>query len=386
MLYTKILNKLKDEKGLADKIAKQCYYASGSALIKSMKEKRDCKFHSLVKIVQTLFPNEERELLRLYAETVDPHSKNARCMLEYCEMNELHDTKRILINKMLNSNNAMSKEWACIYSLDDQFISKNITFLEALKSYGLMNPKSIEMKCMRNIFRAYCYLSVQDYVIVHQLITDIAPSIELVADEYMHDMIYGRYLLLMAESSMRKNDKQEARLYCQKLINDIKDKSLSTYGYLHLGNSLMLEGYDNAYEVLMTGYKLSELAAPRVRMNIIRSLNFLDNLYNKHPKFLNLESKDPSDVHELIFYYINHKQYTKATELLDEEIENVELSNNQLAFHWHLRGLITGEMKHFCNALTYFKKSGDMYFKEISIIQLKKLFNIEDCILELIAV
>jgi tetratricopeptide (TPR) repeat protein len=387
MLYTKILNKLDDEpKGFSDKLAKIAGYATGSALRKTLKEHREFgKTSGLIKIVQTLFPQEEQQIIGNQALTFDPNNKASRHMLEYCEMNELHDVKRKLISKMKSCSNSTSKEWAKVYEIDDKFMNEEMTFLQAVREYVSLNPKSPEMQCICEIFRAFCYLKEQDYKVVFQLVESIAPKIELIADEYMHDMIYGRYLLCMAQCYIRNNNKEEARLYCNKLINDIQDKSLSTYGYLHLGNSLILESYDKAHEVLLKGYKLSENCAPRVRLNIKRSLNFLDNLYKKDPKMLDLESKDPSDVHELIFYYINYKQYTKATELLDDEIKNVKMTDNQLAFHWHLRGLITGKMEDFCNALEYFKKSGDLYFKEITIVELKKL-NVQDCILKLIAV
>ena len=65
------------------------------ALRKAVREKREFgNFYGLVKLVQELFPKEEKQLMSEYASIVDPNKKTARCLLEYCEVNGLKSTKK----------------------------------------------------------------------------------------------------------------------------------------------------------------------------------------------------------------------------------------------------------------------------------------------------
>src|SRR5690606_32658891 len=121
MLKQKILQKLDAQRGLADKMAKIAGYSSGSALRKVLKNenKEVTKFYGIIKVLRVLYPDEERQMLKDLAQTVYPSKHMARVLLEYYEVNKMVEEKRVLINRMLECNNLLSKERATIYHIDD---------------------------------------------------------------------------------------------------------------------------------------------------------------------------------------------------------------------------------------------------------------------------
>lgn len=372
-------------RGYAEELAAIAGYASGSALKKVLRDenKEFEKVNGLFKIVQTHFAQDEFALLSDFALTLDFNKHTSRCMLEYAEMHRLTDLRKKLVENMKESTNLMSKQWAMIHEIDMQLINREITYLEALSLLEGVNSKSPELIAIKAIYKAYCYLEVQLFDSVTGLLVEIENLTAEMKDDFMKEVILGKYYLLMTESTARKGNIELSRTFAKRLTNEINIDLYAAWGNLHLGNSYLLEDYNKSNHHLIKS-KLLARKNQNLLTNVKRSLNFLDNVWKKQPRELDINSQHPADVHEIAFYYINHNQPTMATKTLDSE--NLDtLTSNQKGFHFYLRGLISGNMVDHCESIKYFKESGDIHFRKLPLIELKKL-NVQECIIQALAV
>ncbi len=386
MLKEKILKKLDSEgKGFSEKIAKLVGYSSGSALRKTIKEAEgeSRKFNSLSKIVQVLFSNNELEIMKEYALSVDPKKQHARCMIEWLEANKLHEEKRKLIEKMLNCNNVFSETFAKIYNVHDQYIRREINTIEAIRMYGKISTKKPEENVAIKIYQSYIYLDNQNYDMIYQSFIDIDEEIEQIKDDYIKDMYRSRVYMGRAVENLRRNNIAKVKELCQYVLDNSNNLIYKIFAYLNMGNSYLLEDFNKSIDCYKNGLELCKEWHEFLIINLKRSITFACNLWGEKSNYFNLNSDHPSDIHEVAFYYIKFKQYIKATKELDK-VDFDKLTNNQKAFHMYYRGLISNKMEDFTKSIIYFRKSGDYFFKQLPVLELKK-FGIDDCILEALA-
>lgn len=370
-----ILNKVEAEYGLTSKIAQQIGYSSGSALSKVLgDEKKEFeKFFALVKMVSILFPLEEVELMSDYALTLDINKRTARFMLEYLDQNRNTEVKRGLTRKMLTSKNVASREWAELYSIDDEYLANKITVSEALNRYGCLKSNSVEVQVGAKIFKAYCLLDEQAFGMLDEELLGLDMAIMRINEDYIREMYYSRYMILTIASKVAKSRMEEAREAANSILYTVTNSYYRALAYLHLGNSYLMESFEKANEIYNKGLAIAtDKRCETVRDNLQRSSNFLHNLYGKTPKYLNIFSKHPADLHEVIFYYIKHKQYFKAKELLNE-INFDQLNDVQKAFNLYYRGLMGDSVKNFSRSIVYFKKAGEYHFRKFPLLELERL-------------
>ncbi|WGE05837.1 hypothetical protein P5640_07700 [Bacillus subtilis] len=103
-----------------------------------------------------------------------------------------------------------------------------------------------------------------------------------------------------------------------------------------------------------------------------RNLSFLNNFWNKENEWINYDSDAVTDMQEVIFELINHKELSKALQLLNK-LEERDQNENELGFHYYLKGLITNEKEAFFKSVEYFKASQDKLSIKMPLIQLEKM-------------
>lgn len=384
-LQQMILNEFEADNGLATRMAKLVGYSSPGALGKIFKDEKKefAKFYSLVKIVRSMFCEDEKSLMAEYALTVDPKKQTARTLLEYLNIGNDYETKRELISRMINSKNATSKEWAELYKIDQDYLDKKINFHEALDKFAAFKSKASELNVAKEIFKAYVYLDEQEYSMIKKVLGSIEKHFSQIEDDFFMEIMYSRYCLLLVEYYIRMGDKMKVRDLCWNLVNRTNDDYFKSWAYLHLGNSYMMDSYNDALNLFYKGYEIASGRFSKSAENLERSINFLSNLWKKDTHKLNLQSANPSDIHEVAFYYIQHGQNGMAEKTLNT-VDFDSLNSNQKAFHKYYRGILTNNMKDFTDSVTYFRKSGDYFFRQLPIIQLKEM-NLPDCIIEALA-
>lgn len=384
-----ILNEIDNRpRGYADELAKISKgFSSGSALKKALKKDSPefDDFFPLVNIVEYIFPDrdEQKRLMGEYALTLDPNKQTSRYMLEYCEINGLRKIKEQLLEAMINCKNTTSQEWAEVYRIEHSHARDEINLNKAVHLYSNLNPKHPETIVGSEIYKSYCYLKDKQYDMVYHSLMNVEFYIEQISEPYIKDLYNGRYLLLLVSHYIRNTNVDYARELCNKIIDEVSYPEMQTWANLHLGNSYIITDFDKSYSYLVKGYELSVGKHNNANKNIKRSINFLHNVWNKKSPYLNLESKDASDVHEIAFYYVNNKQYTEAEKALNTV--NVEaLNSNQLGFNLYIRGLMTKDMNILAKSVRSFQKSGDYFFMQLPLIQLKNM-GIPECIIKVMA-
>jgi tetratricopeptide (TPR) repeat protein len=369
-----ILNKLDDNKSISDKVAKAAGYSCASSFrrVLNNESKEFDKFYGLIKAVRMLFPDNELELMSEYALTLDPKKKSACYMLEYLEISKLQDTKRILIDRMKNCSNVISKEWASIYEVDDQYCTGEITFMTAIEKYGRLKCSKDETKVATTIFKSYCYLDQQMHNLLSQTIFSLDVDIISIHDDYIREMYYSRLMILQIANSVSLDKIEEARHICKKVLDRVEDPNYRAWAYMHLGNTYMIDSYSTSIDYLKKGLAIAPSDRYSVKVNLKRSINFLSNLWNKEPEFLNHFSSHASDKQEIAFYHIQKNEKLMALSILNK-LEISDLNDSQRAFNMYFRGLIDGKVKNFSDSIIYFKKSGEFFFRKLPLLELEKM-------------
>lgn len=346
-----------------------------------MNEKKEMKeFSGLIKVIRHLRPEREFELMVDYSQQINPNFQTARYMLEYLDANGLVKEKNNLINRMLECKNAESKTRAKLYQLDQQVMNKEVSPFEAINMFLGYGGK-LENKVAAQIFSAYVYLDQKLYTQVLSVVdglTEVLPELE---DTFLENMYMTRLLLLKAEAYNRTNEVIKSREYSQQLLDMSINQTYRGWAFLQLGNSYLLSDYDKAKGYLEAGLKLENIQ-PKVKNNIKRSHNFMSNVWKKQCQFLDHDSQEATDIHEVAFSFINKGDLTKGNDMLNT-VSIDECTKNELAFHYYLKGLVSNSMTDYTESIKYFNQSGDSHFKLLPVMKLKQ-FGVDESIIELL--
>jgi hypothetical protein len=370
-LKVKIKNRFEEDRGLALQVATKAGFKNATPLYKFVNEidREMDNFNSLLIVVRELFDNELQEMTE-YIMTLDPNKKTARYALEYVSINKMNEVRKHLIEKMLNCKNTESKEWASIYNismLGDEGITPAMELLEMLNDIA---PKSLEMICYKEIEKFYCFY---DLKICENMITKeqfIKNSIKKIKDDFIRNSYGCRLAIIGIDAALHSNNIDKVREY-ENEINLEYNCNITKY-YLQVGNSYMFENFEKAKDHLQLAYQSAlKIDSEHRRKEAERSLNFLHSYWCKEAPFLNFNSNEVSDIHEIAFYYIrkNDDRGLMLLEVMDQE----KMTDHNKGFHFFMRGLATGDEDFFWDSLMYFNKAGEKYYKYVSLNELRKL-------------
>lgn len=99
---------------------------------------------------------------------------------------------------------------------------------------------------------------------------------------------------------------------------------------------------------------------------------FLENLWNKENKYLNVDSKEIIDRQEVIHYLIRKGDTGQAKKMLSK-LEVLEQDANEMGLHYYYKGLIENSKDYFLKSVKYFKMSGDKFSCRLPLLELGKL-------------
>jgi hypothetical protein len=371
-----IKNELDKDKGLATKLAQVAGLANPSPLYKFLNEpEREMNdFRGLLEIVKYLFMDREKEIMHDYILTLDPNGKCARISLEYSLSNRMYDITDTLISKMMNCKNAESREWATIYNIDRMVDKGDLNLFDSIDAINDVKIKTNEMKSFGKMIQTYAYYGHRMFEMMFQVSIGLEKNVKSLKDDYMRFSYLCRLGLVMIGVNLHLNYIEEARRQGQMILDNSTQDSMRSVAYHQLGNSYIFEDYQKAIDYLMQSRLATKgLHGGEVRLNKIeRSINFLQNYWCIEAEYLKPNSNNILDIHELAFCYIKKSEPKKATEILDD-VEINSLSNNQKGFHFFYRGLLSNNREDFYKSIKYFKLSGDKFYRNASLLELKKL-------------
>lgn len=370
-----IKNEFDKDRGLSKKIAKIAGYKNPTPLYKFLNEpdRELDNFYSLLKIVRELFPEREYELMDKYLRTVDPKKKTARVGLEYASVYRLSDLQNHLIEKMINCSNLESKEWATVYKIGNEEFEGKIPYMEVIEKTTTINYKTIEAKLFSKFIQIYSCYELKFISTLIELATMLEPEIELIKDEFMKRSFKARIGLVMTTVSLHSNNLEEIREYGNMVLEHSTKLSILSVVHLQMGNSYIYTDFDKAHDHFNKGIEMCNLTKNENTMTELkRSMNFLMNYWGKEPLYLNRESKHSSDIHEVAFYYIQQGNKEKGIELL-ESVDFESMNNLSRAFNIFYKGLATDNKNFYYESIRYFNLAGEKFYKNLPLIELKKL-------------
>ncbi len=327
-------------------------------------------FNSLLKIVRELFPDREFELMNNYLRTVDPNKKTARVGLEYANMSRIDDLYEHLIEKLLDSSNAESKEWSQLYHLYQQGIKGSLPQLEIVDKVNEMRIKTPEMKVYSKLIIIYSYYHLGLFDILKQTSKLVDHQIVNIKDEFIKDSFTSRYGLVMTTVSLHSGSIEGVRTYGEMTLQSCQRSVINCQVLLQMGNSYMFESYEKSMEYFHKALSICNVSNKEEQIK--NSMNFVNNYWGKNPDFLDYSSDTVSDKHEVAFHYIQSGRQDEGINLLNE-LNFEELTHGQKGFNLFYKGLATGNKNFYYESVRHFNLAGEKFYKKLPLIELRKL-------------
>jgi hypothetical protein len=378
-LKTLLKNKFTLDTGLAIKVANKVGLSNASALYKFVNEtdRELASFDILLRVVEEVFDCKDvKPIMKSYCKTLKPNCKTARRSLEYAIMNQMPDLLESMLKKLESSSNKESQEWAKVYRYEQQrregIVNKMNIVDDLYKEQDKI--KTPEMKFFSKIVQYYCYYNLRQIDIMKQIMINSEGLVDKITDEYIFNSYLSRLKLIQLDVDLHTGKTNEAIELGEFVISNSCQKNLVFLAHLQVGNANITRSLQTAVHHYSKALSLcEELKITGVNLQLVkRGLNFVNSYWGKKAEYLDLDSRDISDIHEVAFNYISEGNSTRGIQILDS-INHEEMSSYQLGFHHFYRGLATKEKKYFYQSVEHFNSIGEKFYKQISITELAKM-------------
>ncbi|MGG1013445.1 AimR family lysis-lysogeny pheromone receptor [Bacillus spizizenii] len=328
------------------------------------------EFSSIVNIVKSQYPDREYELMKDYCLNLDVKTKAARSALEYADANMFFEIEDALIDSMISCSNMKSKEYGKVYKIHRELSKGEIDVFEASANIGKQRIKTAEMNIFSKMLLMYDCLNKGNFAPMMLLFQQINLS-EIKENRYLKNSFETRINVLLSNIYLNENNLELCREYAQKAISSTDTQRFLVFSYLTIGTSYIFSDFNLSKQNYLIGLKFAK-GNPGFEEFFKRNLSFLNNFWNKENEWINYDSDAVTDMQEVIFELINHKELSKALQLLNK-LEERDQNENELGFHYYLKGLITNEKEAFFKSVEYFKASQDKLSIKMPLIQLEKM-------------
>jgi hypothetical protein len=369
--FEEILNVFSENRGMAESICKNAGYSSGTNLLKAFKKPSGEfeKFNGLIYVVNEAFGTDSEDKFLTYAQQLNPNKITSKSLLEYAALNRYTGVSNYLIEEFLKSNKKEIKEWGVVYDLDRKSASRELAGYDLINEVSPVQFKQPEVKVFAKLVQVYEYYEMKEFKMMKSIAKNIEEEIRAIKNEFIRDSYLTRFCLVMTSVMFHDGDLEASRKYAQIGVVHTRVCNMKALYNLYIGNSYIYDNYNLARTYFFRGLEES-LEGSYQREEIKRSLNFLGNLWNKEVN-LNLASKDTSDIHEVIYSYINKGNSNYAVMLLNTMDKN-DMTESQLGFHFYLRGLATGKEDHFIQSIDHFRESGNKFYLKLPLLKLEQ--------------
>lgn len=371
-----ILSDCEKTHGLLEKLAKLGGYNDGGALGKVLRKDMDKdieKIDGFIKIIEFMYPEQAAGLIMDLARASHPNKITCRLLLEYATLYHIYPLKELLIDKISASKRAEANEWAYVYSIDHQIATKEIDYLEGIKQLNKRSYISLEMQVYSQIAQMYCYYDMRNIIMLNLMLEDLEKKVEGISNTFIRNSFLGRVFRIKVDISLHNGkigDLLESLFIIEKAPSPTKSMV-----HLQVGNSYMMKSYDKAMEHFNIAW---EHRNRRTEYEIRQSINFTNLLWGHHRKFVT----DGTMSNDL-FYYIQAGNYKQAYLVVDK-IDFEGLTSHQKGFHCYYRGILTKDETWFYKSIKYFTEAGEKFYKQIPIMELRKI-GVRESVLEALA-
>lgn len=378
MLQERILQTLEKRGDVDQRKLSRIAKTNESSISRYLNGYEEINFEAVLRIVQHLFPEQEKELMAEYIMT--QKSKNARYALEYCAMNQLFEQLDHLLKELSVSSNPIDKEWASMYELIKIRNSGALDPLELLKQVEIFKPKQLEMEVMKVIIKGYIYGELNDFHTLSMYVPLIENELDHIKSNFIRSSYKVRLGLMMNYISLFKNDVEKARFYSNLVLDQVFFEQLKPIAYHHLGHSYLFEDYEKSMSYLDLSLKLSYNSGFNDMAESIKfTIEFVKSFWGIDHEF-RLELTTYKHKMNYAHFLFQKGEKDKAREVLDQ-LDFNSLPDWEKGFYFYYKGLIENDIDLFHYSVRWFKKEGDLFHMKLPILKLKHLGE-KDIILE----
>lgn len=370
MLQERILKTLDKRDSLDQRKLAKIAGVNESSISRYLNGFESLNLPAVLKIVQFLFPEEEKEVMAEYVLT--QKSRNARFALEYCDLNSMSDEVHKLIEPLSVSVNPVDKEWATLYRLMRMMKEKKLPLEKLLLQVEVFDPKEIEMKIMKQIFKGYIYGRLGDFTsqMFHTKYTEI--MIKEVKSEFLKDCFNIRLGLIKNYTFLYNNDLEKARYFSHLVLKQNYFKNIKGIAYHHLGHSYLFENYSESKRYLNLAIALFHETNQEDHCVIaMRKLDLLE-IHWKQSFPLSFEMNTVADHINYIYYLIQNGKIDSAKDLLGQ-IKQDTLSLQDKGYYYYFLGIVSGNKTLFYDSVNYFRSAGDLFHVSLPVEKLRIL-------------
>ncbi len=367
-----IKNNLENSPHIANELLKLTTIRNKARLYRFL-QSPDCEidcFDSILKMVRHLFPDQEFEIMDAYIRTLDPNQVLARHSLEYADCNRLDGLYEYMMGKLSNSKHRESLDWARLHEVELKRARGEIANDEFPDIVNKMKFKSPEMKVYSQIVLMYCYYDLRKV----QTMKEAAPAIQKQIGKLKSPFIRASFMLRMALTmtgvSYHLGEMENIRLYGEKILDQPGGNRLKGLVHQFIGNSYIFSNYDRSLYHLTLSEKYCN--NENLSLAIKRSRNFLANYWGKIPPYLDYDSKEISDIHEVVFHHIRSGRIIDALNLLKStDWESLTLS--QKGFHMFYKGIALNDRDCLFESISYFTQANERYYIHLPLLELERI-------------
>lgn len=369
MLRERILKQL-ERRDIGQRQLAQVASVNESTISRYLNGHDELKFDSTLKIVQYLFPDDEKEYIAEYALTQKSH--NARCCLEYCLIHRIFDVMEKLIPKLLVSSNPIDREWAKVYAFELMRVNKKITDEQLVKDLLSFNPNSLEVSIMHKLIIGYIYFYQSKINVMIEFLKEVEDNLQKVNSKFIRDCLFTRYGMLIMNVHLSKNNLPKVREVCHLIIEQGITESSKGSAYHVLGHSYLFENFEKAQGYLQMALQcFSKNKNESYYNQTLYTLSFHQSYWRVDREFP-FELNSYQDRDEYIFYLIQKNDHEQAKALMDQICVD-ELSDDQKAFYYYYLGLIEDDKIMHYESVRYFRKIQDRFHVQLAVRALEKM-------------
>lgn len=345
-------------RGFMEELAKKIGYSSGSALRKILNDpkKEFDKFQSLILLVKELFENEFIEMMILYSKEVDVNKKISRNFLEFLVHNRQFEAFNELLDRMNQTTNKESLEWARIYRMQYKYglVSKE-EFNALLKEITEINVTVFELKVYKKILMNYCFEQIKEYGMVKQFSTEIENEVDQIENTYIKEMYSIRFNEIMSYNYLFVyNDQEKSRECAEKILEINTTLSYKAYANYIIGYSYLFTSYENTIKYFNKSVDMYE------KLNRQRDINEL----KEDVEFANvLWDKD-----------IENGCKFEKNEILSriKKGANIQINCKEIEFKLFFEGMKNKDNDKLLLSLIEFTKNDNLFLANLPKIELMK--------------
>lgn len=340
---------------------------SPSALSKYLNGSSELSATNAMNVANTFFAENRSQVLEDYFR--NQTNLNARIGVEYCSSNGLYDTRKTLIEKLLNSGNEEDREWGSVYSLVQKRYLQESTHDKLNEEIRSLHLKYDETKILAQILELYAYYDKNHFDVVIENSKKILGIISGFTNDYIKETYTVRIAQVMAHVYFYLNNINDCRHNCEIVINGSNDNLILASTYHTYGHSFLFEDFEKSEYYLKRSLQYYEKVGNLNYIKLYRnSMNFLYNYYKKVPPYLDINSQEKDVLYAKVYYFIQQGEFFKARELLEQQNPENLYSKG---FHYFYCGILDETNDSLFYSIRYFNLEKQLFYAQLPRYELK---------------